>query len=92
MLSPIVFMYIHYSSNFPSGCRVFLNFYEQFSNRFITSALYGIVRANMEIGENGMLDLAFVLACLGLLALPFLFMGYVRLRVRHALRAVGKVK
>lgn len=39
----------------------------------------------------GMLDLAIqVLACLGLFALPFIFMGYVRFRVRHALRAIDK--
>ena len=38
-----------------------------------------------------MLDLAIqVLACLGLFALPFVFMGYARSRVRHALRVVGK--
>jgi hypothetical protein len=38
-----------------------------------------------------MLDLAIqVLACLGLFALSFLFMGYVRSRVRHVLRAAGK--
>jgi hypothetical protein len=43
-------------------------------------------------GGYGMLDLAIqVLACLGLFALPFIFMGYVRSRVRHALRAAGKV-
>jgi hypothetical protein len=39
-----------------------------------------------------MLDLATVLTCLGLFALPFIFMGYVRSRVRHALRAAGKVR
>jgi hypothetical protein len=38
-----------------------------------------------------MLDLAIqVLAYVGLFTLPFIFRGYVRLRVRHALRAVGK--
>ena len=39
-----------------------------------------------------MMDLATIILVLGLLALPFIFMGYVRSRVRHALKAVaGKV-
>jgi ABC-type arginine transport system permease subunit len=38
-----------------------------------------------------MFDLAIqALACLGMFTLPFIFMGYVRSRVRHALRAVNK--
>jgi hypothetical protein len=42
--------------------------------------------------ENGMMDLATIILALGLFALPFIFMGFVRSRVRHALKAVtGKV-
>jgi hypothetical protein len=41
--------------------------------------------------ENGMLDLAIqTMAALVLCALPFIFMGYVRSRVRHALKTLGK--
>jgi len=42
--------------------------------------------------ENGMMDLAATILVLGLLTLPIIFMGYVRSRVRHALKtATGKV-
>ena len=37
-----------------------------------------------------MLDLATFTLVLGLLSLPVIFIGYVRLCVRHALRAKGK--
>jgi len=69
---------------------VFLNNYEQFSNHFISLARYSGFRAKQKGCGYGMLDLAIVvLACLGLFALPFIFMGYVRSRVRHALRAAS---
>ncbi len=41
--------------------------------------------------ENGMLDLATqMLMVIGVCALPFIFMGYVRSRVRHVLETTGK--
>jgi len=36
-----------------------------------------------------MVDLATVILALGLLTLPIIFMGYVRSRVRHALKNVA---
>jgi|GEM_PF-2380469 hypothetical protein len=41
--------------------------------------------------DDGMLDLATLLLVAGMCALPLIFMGYVRSRVRHALEALGKV-
>jgi hypothetical protein len=46
-----------------------------------------VFRAKQTMVENGMMDLATIILVLGLLALPFIFMGYVRSRVRHALKA-----
>jgi hypothetical protein len=44
-------------------------------------------------GENGLMDLATTIMALGLLTLPIIFMGYVRSRVRHALKIVtGEVR
>ncbi len=40
--------------------------------------------------DDGMLDIASLVTALGLCALPFIFMGYVRSRVRHALKTAGK--
>jgi hypothetical protein len=41
--------------------------------------------------DEGMLDLVTLLLLVGMCALPLIFMGYVRSRVRHALKALGKV-
>ena len=71
---------------------MFLNFYEQFSNPFISNAHHSPFRAKHNMVENGMMDLATTILALGLLTLPIIFMGYVRSRVRHALKtAAGKV-
>jgi hypothetical protein len=40
--------------------------------------------------DDGMLDLATLMYVVGACALPFIFMGYVRSRVRHALSSLGK--
>ncbi len=39
--------------------------------------------------DDGMLDTATLVLAADLCALPFIFMGYVRSRVRHALKSRG---
>jgi hypothetical protein len=68
--------------------------YEHFSNRFISAGcVIGFQSKTKKRVKNDMLDLAIsVLACLGLFALPFILIGYVRPNVRHTLSApMGKV-
>ncbi len=49
---------------------------------------HGVFRTKLKDVENSMLDLATsVVAIAGLSSLPFIFMEYVRFRVRHALKA-----
>jgi hypothetical protein len=73
-------------------CRYFLKYYEHFSKPFKFKAAHSAIRAKQKLVRLGMLDLAIqALACLGLFTLPFVFMGYVRSHVQHALRAVGEV-
>jgi hypothetical protein len=51
-----------------------------------------LVEQNKTWRKNGMFDLVIqVLAAVGLFALPFIFIGYVRSRVRSTLKAHGKV-
>lgn len=67
---------------------IFPNMYEHFSNRFISIRCILGFRAKQKMGEKGMLDLATLeLTCLGISALPFQFIGYVRPSPAYALRA-----
>jgi hypothetical protein len=87
-----MFTGLQFSSLFLDVWLIFLNFYEQFSKQFISIAHYSLFRAKHNLVENGMMDLATTILGIGLLALPIILIGYVRSRVRHALKtAAGKV-